>query len=80
MSAFMLSGVNDKVSVEAKELIAIGGCRDYSQKFRPHKGLHSIVLMIGMYFISNLMSQLYIAPLFIFCLTLNFCHNALSSF
>ncbi|EFR18749.1 putative membrane protein [Escherichia coli 8-415-05_S3_C3] len=32
------------------------------------------------FFISNLMSQLYIAPLFIFCLTLNFCHNALSVF
>lgn len=27
MSAFMLSGVNDKVSVEAKELIAIGVAR-----------------------------------------------------
>ncbi|EEW7498410.1 hypothetical protein D6V68_17475 [Escherichia albertii] len=32
------------------------------------------------FFISNLMSQLYIAPLFIFCLTLDVCHNALSVF
>ncbi len=80
MSAFMLSGVNDKVSVEAKELIAIGGV-DYSRSFARIKGLHSIVLMIEyVFFISNLMSQLYIAPLFIFCLTLDFCHNALSVF
>ncbi|EFO0774616.1 hypothetical protein DYR49_26765 [Escherichia coli] len=32
------------------------------------------------FFISNLMSQLHIAPLFIFCLVLNDYHNALSIF
>ncbi|MGS0025772.1 hypothetical protein ACUOID_08975, partial [Escherichia coli] len=32
------------------------------------------------FFISNLMSQLHIAPLFIFCLVLNDYHNALSVF
>ncbi|EFJ89374.1 hypothetical protein D5Z36_22325 [Escherichia coli] len=32
------------------------------------------------FFISNLMSQSHIAPLFIFCLALNDYHNALSVF
>ncbi|PAZ95706.1 hypothetical protein APX86_16725 [Escherichia coli] len=32
------------------------------------------------FFISNLMSQSHIAPLFIFCLVLNDYHNALSVF
>ncbi len=45
MSAFMLSGVNDKVSVEAKELIAMG-LSGLFPEVSPHKGLHSIVLMI----------------------------------
>ncbi|WP_206608205.1 hypothetical protein, partial [Escherichia coli] len=41
----------------------------------------SLVLMIEyVFFISNLMSQLHIAPLFIFCLVLNDYHNALSVF
>lgn len=77
----MLSGVNDKVSVEAKELIAIGVVRNIPRSFARIKVLHSIVLMIEyVFFISNLMSQLHIAPLFIFCLVLNDYHNALSVF
>ncbi|HIB4980482.1 hypothetical protein, partial [Escherichia coli] len=59
--------------------IAIGVVRTIPRSFARIKVLHSIVLMIEyVFFISNLMSQLHIAPLFIFCLVLNDYHNALS--
>lgn len=57
MFVFMLLGVNDKVSVEVKELIVIGVVRIIFRSFVRIKVFYLIVLMIEyVFFIFNLMS------------------------